>query len=941
MSEPIPGLTSPIEVTRQSLNHNLDLVEAVLHEVILTECDPRLAWIIDHLRPQIEEVDLKPLEDKLLDVIRTLSLEEAIQAARLFSLYFQLVNLVEQQFEQRDVRRKQSLVEVPPARSFDWLFNELKSLGISAPEIERVLQPLDVCLVFTAHPTEIVRRTIRDKQCSLVDLLNGLEEDSLAQWQRVDLLEKIKEDVRLWWNTDEVSQFRPKVLDEVTHTLHYFDSILFDVVPQVHRSLLHSLNRSYPALAKSLKPFCRFGSWVGSDRDGNPSVTPMLTWQTACKQREVALNRYKDGVASLIKTLSLSQNCCAVHSDLLHSLDAEQGLFTKLYEELSILYYQEPYRLKLSYMHRRLQLAIERNEFLFTSGPLGLTPPEDNANWRGAYRNLTEFANDLRLIDQSLRSTSIKCRELDDLLLQTEVFGFHLAQLDVRQESRAHEEALSEVFSKLRLVAKPFEEFSEPEKVAWLAQEIDNLRPLIPGELNFTPRTNEIIETLRVIRSLQQEFGPEICGTYVISMCRQASDVLAVLLLAKEAGLFDPATTTGTLMVVPLFETIDDLRRAPEVLRALFSLPLYRNYLTDQGHLQEVMLGYSDSNKDSGFLSSNWEIYKAQLSIQKVAEEYGLQVRIFHGRGGSVGRGGGPAYDAILAQPGRSVKGRIKFTEQGEVVASKYLLPELAAHNIETVTAAVIKASLLPTIPPGLAYWSEILERLSGLARTAYRDLVYETDGFIDFFLHVTPIAEISRLRISSRPARRGGRKDLESLRAIPWVFSWTQSRFLLPAWYGTGTAFEAYLGDNDLRLEELQSMYRHWPFFRTVVSKIEMTLAKVDLTIGQHYVEELLPPEYRESGDQIFLQIQQEAERTRRLVLLISGHQRLLDDVPTLQRSVQLRNRAIVPLGFLQVSLLKRLRTKDFIYRDHRADLLRGVLLTINGIAAGMRNTG
>jgi len=937
-----PEFSSPVQVTHQNLHANLELVERTLQEVILAECDPRLGRIIDHLQAQAEEIDLVVLESDLLDFVGKLSLEEATQAARVFSLYFQLVNLVEQQFEQKDLQRKHSLHEMPVPCSFDWLFQELKSLGISAPEIERYLQHLDVCLVFTAHPTEIVRRTIRDKQCYLVELLGQMEQDNLAEWQKEDLLDKFKEVIRIWWRTDEVNQFRPKVLDEVAHTLLYFDSVLFDLIPIVQRSLAQSLQNTYPALARSPKSFCRFGSWVGSDRDGNPSVVPLITWQTACLQRGMALKKYQEKVGILLKILSLSQNCCAVHPDLLYSLDIEQALFPKLYEELSLLYYQEPYRLKLSYIDRKLTLAMDRNQMLYSAGPQGLTPLEDEDRYRGAYHHADEFIADLMLIRQSLRSTSVKCRELEELLLQTEVFGFHLAHLDIRQESSYHEAALNDLTVKMRLLRRPYKELNEEEKCAWLVQELQSLRPLVPYELNFSARTNEAIETARIIRLLQLEFGRAICSTYVISMCRQASDVLEVLLLAKECGLFDPSTATGTLMVVPLFETIDDLRRAPEVLETLFSLPLYRNYLTDHQHLQEVMLGYSDSNKDSGFLPSNWEIYKAQIEIQRVADAWGLQVRIFHGRGGSVGRGGGPAYQAIVAQPGRSVNGRIKITEQGEVLASKYLLPELAVHNIETVTAAVIQASLLPTSPPGLAHWSSILEDLSKLARDAYRALIYEEEGFVEFFHHVTPIDEISRLRISSRPARRAGRRDLESLRAIPWVFSWTQSRFLLPAWYGTGTALETYVLDNpDLHLAQLRSMYRQWPFFRTLISKVEMTLAKTDLLIAHHYLRELLPAASREQGEYFFGLIEREFERTCRLVLQINGHQRLLDDVPTLQRSVQLRNRAIVPLGYLQVSLLKRLRSHDYLQRNLRSDLLRGVLLTINGIAAGMRNTG
>jgi phosphoenolpyruvate carboxylase len=456
-------------------------------------------------------------------------------------------------------------------------------------------------------------------------------------------------------------------------------------------------------------------------------------------------------------------------------------------------------------------------------------------------------------------------------------------------------------------------------------------------------------------------------------MCREVSDVLEVLLLAKESSLFDPVVAVGTIRIVPLFETVEDLQRSRGVMRELFELPLYRAMLAGgyaamnpstspsekqatpsiavlNPNLQEVMLGYSDSNKDSGFLSSNWEIHKAQKSLQKIAEGYGVNLRIFHGRGGSVGRGGGPAYEAILAQPGHSISGRIKITEQGEVLASKYSLLDLALYHLETITTAVIQASLLGTGFDDIEPWNEIMEELSHASRQHYRNLIYEQPDFIDFFHQVTPIEEISQLQISSRPARRpSGKKDLTSLRAIPWVFSWTQTRFLLPSWYGVGTALQEFLNEEpEQNLKLLRYFYIKWPFFKMVISKAEMTLAKVDIEMARHYVDELSKPEDKPRFEKVFEQISREFFLTRDLVLEITGHQKLLDGDPVLQRSVQLRNGTIVPLGFIQVSLLKRLRqsknaaTTGVIHsRYSKGELLRGALLTINGIAAGMRNTG
>jgi len=574
------------------------------------------------------------------------------------------------------------------------------------------------------------------------------------------------------------------------------------------------------------------------------------------------------------------------------------------------------------------------------------------------YRSGTDFLAELRLIQRNLSETGLSCRDLESLVCQVEIYGFNLTQLDIRPESSRHSDTLNEILEYLGVLDKPYNELSEPERVAWLVSELKTRRPLIPAELPFSDKANDVIKTSRVVRSLQQEFGVHICQTYIISMCREVSDVLEVLLLAKEAGLYDPGTSIGTIQVVPLFETVEDLQRSRSVMRQLFELPLYRALLaggydsaeSTQNSLQEVMLGYSDSNKDSGFLSSNWEIHKAQKFLQEIAEEYGVSLRIFHGRGGSVGRGGGPAYEAILAQPGHSINGRIKITEQGEVLASKYSLRDLALYHLETMTTAVIQASLLGIGFDNIEPWNEIMEELAVRSRKHYRALIYEEPDFIDFFHQVTPIDEISQLQISSRPARRpSGKKDLSSLRAIPWVFSWTQTRVLLPSWYGFGTALQEFLNQEpEEHMNLLGYFYVKWPFFKMVISKAEMTLAKVDMQMARQYVQELSKPEDIARFEKVFDQIASEYYLTKELVLKITGHQRLLDGDPVLQRSVQLRNGTIVPLGFIQISLLKRLRqskniaTSGMIHsRYSKGELLRGALLTINGIAAGMRNTG
>jgi phosphoenolpyruvate carboxylase len=932
----LPG--SPSALTFQPLRENVALAEDLLRQVAFAEGGETLVALLDRLwssRPEPNE----SAREAVRGLIRNLSLEQSVQAIRAFSIYFQLINIVEQHFERKNLRLQSSFNDdnAQPG-TFRWLLGELKSLGVSAPEIERVLQQLDVRLVFTAHPTEIVRRTIRTKHRRIAELLDRLD-GALSEWQQQDIRAQIAEVIRLWWRTDELHQVRPTVLDEVAHTVHYFEEVLFDALPQVRLELARCLNACHPALTRSLGLFTQFGSWVGADRDGNPSVTAMVTWQTACYQRGAVLGRTLERLAVLRDRLSLAE--VNPPQELLHALERDARDLPEVYEQCGIRYLQEPFRLKIAYIEARLERARERNRWLAEHGPQRLSQPDDGS-WKHYYRHAHELLAELTLVQRSLRELGITCQALEDLIVQVQVFGFHLAHLDIRQDSSRHAETFTEICSRLRLTKHSYDTMEEPERLAWLVGELGTLRPIIPAELPFSARTDETIQTFRMIRRLQKEFGQEICCTYIISMCKQASDLLEVLLLAKEAGLFDPATGTGSLMVVPLFETIEDLKNAGAVLEALFSLPLYRCYLTCHSNLQEVMLGYSDSNKDSGFLSSNWEIFKAQQNIQQVAAAYGVQLRIFHGRGGSVGRGGGPAYQAILAQPTGTVSGRIKITEQGEVLASKYSVPELAAFNIETVVAAVLQASLLPSCPPGRSNWELRMQELSDVARRAYRALIYEQEGFLEFYYHVTPIEEISQLQISSRPARRDGRRDFSSLRAIPWVFSWTQCRFLLPAWYGVGTALAGFIAEHPERhLAELRSMYKQWPFFRTVISKVEMTLAKADLEVARHYVDELLPPHLAAVGEGIFAQIQAEMERTRDAVRQITGYDQLLDDNPALQRSIALRNASITPLGYLQVALLKHLRSLERAGGHTRNEMLRGALLTINGIAAGMRNTG
>ncbi len=1000
-SEPDLMVTSP---TNLLLNHRLKTIEDLWERVLRDACGQDLVNLLNELREMcsLDGSAVELLPQQVHQTIEKLDLKDAIRAARAFALYFQLINIVEQHYEQCEQKLAlklslqyaasasqsvdashhqanvasigaemleknwQANFEAPKERgTFTSLFPLLKTMGVPPQQLQRLLDELDIGLVFTAHPTEIVRHTIRDKQRKVAKILEQLDraEQDLTRlgiessWEVNELENQLLEEILLWWRTDELHQFKPTVLDEVDYTLHYFEEVLFDAIPQLSQRLNLALKQSFPHLNPPSNRFCRFGSWVGSDRDGNPSVTPKITWQTACYQRGIVLKKYIKSTRGLSSSLSLSLHWSNVLPELLESLEQDKAHFPDIYEQWAIRYRQEPYRLKLAYIVNRLSNTLDRNRYVADRDSLKL--PKADLNPHTCYHSGADFLKELHLIQQSLNQTGLTCQALETLICQVEIYGFNLAQLDIRQESGRHADTIAELTEYLQILPQSYHTLAEIDRVQWLASELQTRRPLIPGELPFTPKTAETIETFRMLRQLHQEFGAEICQTYIISMNRDVSDILEVMLLAKEAGLYDPATGITSLQIVPLFETVEDLKQAPIVMQSLFELPLYRSALSGGyepnpataipglvPNLQEVMLGYSDSNKDAGFLSSNWEIHKAQKALQSIAEKYAVKLRIFHGRGGSVGRGGGPSHEAILAQPGQSINGRIKITEQGEVLASKYSLPELALYNLEQVASAVIETSLMFGSVDDIQPWNEVMEDLSDRSRRHYRALVYDRPDLVNFFHQVTPIDEISHLQISSRPARRGGKRDLASLRAIPWVFSWTQSRFLLPSWYGVGAALQEFVAeDSEQNFELLQGFYRKWPFFRMAISKVEMTISKVDLQIARHYVDELSHPDDKEQFMLLFERITQEYHLVCDMVLRISGHERLLDDNPELQRSIQLRNGSIVPLGLLQVSLLKRLRQHGgagMIYsRYSKKELLDGALLTINGIAAGMRNTG
>ncbi|MCG3160049.1 MAG: Phosphoenolpyruvate carboxylase [Acidobacteria bacterium] len=945
-----------------------------------------------------EHLDKKAIatERELKRLLQRLSLDETIGVIRAFSVYFQLVNIAEQHHR---IRRKRFYeLHTPGQPQRGSLADTLSNLrrGFSdADSLQRAIDRLEIVPVMTAHPTEAARRTLLEKHRRIAELLADFDEENLAAHRRDELQAQLAAEVESVWQTDEVRHTQPTVLDEVNQGLYYFDSTLFDAAPALLDELDRRLEENFPGvkLRDGASPL-RFGSWIGGDRDGNPFVTPEITWETLRLQQRLVLRKYRDAVAELGRRLSESSRFAPATDELRESLKDDAKRLPAVTAEVAARSAEEPYRQKLAYIYARIENTLRRNRDLKSALrlteehtlisirpglPIVATLTRSDADMANVYRDGAALWEDLRLARDSLRAGKAvyAARAVDRLMRQVATFDLHLATLDLRQHSERHAAALSEITRALRL--RDYAQMSEDERIEWLTRELTTPRPLVATDARYSAETTETLNVFRVARRALDEISPNAIRTYVISMTREVSDLLAVLVLAKEAGLGEwgmgsggwgvgsgdsrsegnrnrrlatgdphsPLPTPHSLFriaVSPLFETIEDLRRAPEIMRRLFEHPVYRRCLAAQGDLQEVMIGYSDSSKDGGILTSSWELFKAQERLWEVAREYGVELRLFHGRGGTVGRGGGPSHEAILAQPPETVACRIKITEQGEVVSSKYSLAEIALRSLELTTSAVIAASL-PQPAQGirkLSRWKEVMEEISAQAFTAYRRFVRETPGFYDYFVQATPVEELQHLRIGSRPAKRkSGSKSLDDLRAIPWVFGWTQSRHLLPGWLAVGTALDNFVKARpreNLRL--LREMYREWPFFHSTISNIEMTLAKADFQIARQYASRTLDPLL---GKRIFRLLEEEYNRACRVVLQITGERRLLDQSPVLQRSIAVRNPYVDPLSYLQVELLARRRSgrKTELSAGDKEKLLYAVLLTINGVAAGMRNTG
>ncbi len=793
--------------------------------------------------------------------------------------------------------------------------------------------------MLTAHPTEAKRRTILGKTRRISAHLAAVDHPLVTAQERQELEEAVLREIAAIWQSDEVRARRPTVQDEVRNGLFYFDQVLWEVLPSLYRDLRRALAAHYPEARFAIPPFLRFGSWIGGDRDGNPHVTVEATWETLRLHKELALRKHLEGLSRLWGALSQSVAQMGASAELRASVEAEEATLGEAGLSLQDRDEREFYRRKLVCMHLRLEATLRA-----TSREVATAP-----SW--AYRRAAELAADLALIQQSLadnRGGRWADGPVQTAMDQVRIFGFHLAPLDLRQDAAVIRAALAEVARAVRLTEGDLRDLPEAERAALLTREIQSPRPLIPPAhlARFSPETTEAIALFHLIQRVWTEEAPEAIGAVILSMTRQPSDLLATLLLAKEAGLLvrDGEETRSGIDLAPLFEKIQALGDAPAIMNAVYANSAYRSHLEARGGVQEVMLGYSDSSKDGGYLTSNWELYVAQEGLAAGAAAAGVRLRLFHGRGGTVGRGGGPMHEAIHAQPPGTVRGRIKITEQGEMIHYKYGDAAVAARNLELVASAVLETSAgiqgTTALDPA---WPAMMAALSERACRAYRGLVVEDPGLFRYFQEATPVQEISRLNIASRPAWRRAAGTLEDLRVIPWVFAWVQSRHYLPGWYGLGAALGEFVAEDPVRhLAILQQMYRAWPFFSRLIDNAQMTMCKADMGIAHRYASLVEDPVVRE---RIFGRIREEYEATRAVLLRITLQQELLDNDPALQRSLQLRNPYVDPLSYIQVSLLRELRALQKAGVGTRAreeEALREPLhLTINGIATAMRSTG
>ncbi|HQU79577.1 MAG TPA: phosphoenolpyruvate carboxylase [Azonexus sp.] len=859
---------------------------------------------------------------ELAALLDPLSGDTTQAVVRAFSYFLQLTNIAEDEHHIRR-RRAHDLAGSPPREgSLVHALDTLATANVSPEALADFFAHALVAPVLTAHPTEVQRQSLIRNHRDIAHLLDQRERLQMTPEEEAENDLGLANAILTLWQSRMLRPVRLKVIDEVKNGITYFKETFFTELPRLYIQAAQQLQKRYPETLWALPPFFRVGSWIGGDRDGNPFVTAEILKEALRLQSAAALNHYLEEVHELGGELPLS--------DLLVNVTPQLLALAEHSTDFSPQRADEPYRRALSGIYARLAATARVLD--------QVEPVRHEIGSAAPYDNPDALRADLKALANSLKrngSANLAGGRLRRLLRAVQVFGFHLAPIDLRQNSEVHARSVAELLAGAGR-CPDYEALSEFDRIRLLVEEISTPRPLYSPYLNYSDETQGELAIFFAARELREKYGSAALPNCIISKTDGVSDLLELALLLKESGLLLPgAQSRLDVNIIPLFETIEDLQKSAATMAGVFAIPAYRELLAGRGDEQEVMLGYSDSNKDGGFLTSGWELYKAEIELARIFSEHGVRLRLFHGRGGSVGRGGGPTYHAILAQPVGAVSGQIRLTEQGEVISTKYGNPDTGRRNLEVLLAATLEASLTDhenKVEPAEQFHA-VMDELSARAFNAYRGLVYETPGFTTYFRQSTVVSEIASLNIGSRPASRKASERIEDLRAIPWVFSWAQCRLMLPGWYGFGAAVDGYLSANSDGLATLRRMVKSWPFFQSLLSNMDMVLAKTDLAIASRYAELVADAELRE---RIFSRIKAEWALTKKHLLAILEQDDFLADNPMLKRSLQLRSPYMDPLNHLQVELLKRHRAGD---TDER--LARGIHLSINGVASGLRNSG
>jgi phosphoenolpyruvate carboxylase len=906
----------------EPMREDIRLLGAILGDTVREQNGDEIFDLVERARIASFQVRRSEIErTDVAEMFDGIDIRQALPVIRAFSHFALLANVAEDIHRERRRAIHVDAGDPPQDSTLAATYLKLDAAELDPATVAEALTGALVSPVITAHPTETRRRTVFDTQHRITQLMRLHAQGHTKTDDDRDIETELRRQVLMLWQTALVRLSRLQISDEIAVGLRYYAAAFFDVVPKVNAGVRQALRRRWPDAGLLPEPILRPGSWIGGDRDGNPNVTADVVRLATGSAAYTALNHYTAELNALEQELSMSARLVAVTDELKklagHCEEPARG--------------DEPYRRALRVIHGRLTATAGQ---ILDQEPgnlldLGMPP----------YSTPEEMLTDLDTVDASLRShgsTLLADDRLAHLREALDVFGFHLSGLDMRQNSDVHEEVVAELLAWAG-VHPDYASLSEDERVNILAEELSTRRPLIGDREQLSDLARKELAIVSAAARAVDIYGPPAVPNYIISMCRSVSDLLEAGLLMKECGLLDasedePHCPVG---IVPLFETIDDLHNGASILEAALDLPVYRRIVRTRCDSQEVMLGYSDSNKDGGYLTANWALYRAELDLVESARKTGIRLRLFHGRGGTVGRGGGPSYQAILAQPPGAVNGSLRLTEQGEVIAAKYAEPLMAQRNLETLLAATLESTLLDVEglgdAAGPAY--EILDELADRAQRAYSELVHETDGFVEYFLQSTPVSEIGSLNVGSRPTSRKQTSSISDLRAIPWVMAWSQSRVMLPGWYGTGTAIEEWIAGGEGRLERLRELYERWPFFQTVLSNMAQVLAKTDLGLAASYAELVEDESLRR---RVFDKIAAEHQRSINAHKLITGQDNLLADNPALARSVFNRFPYLEPLNHLQVELLRRYRSGD----DDEL-VQRGILLTMNGLASALRNSG